>query len=309
MAFQNKPPRRIASFLPAATETIYALGAEDTLVAVTQGCDHPPQARAKPIVVRPNLDPGLPVASIDRAVREKVHQGDGLYTFNEDLLRDLHPDLILAQDLCQVCAPSGKDAAGWVGSLDPPPEVLTFSPSCFEDVLTWTLTLGERLGKSDSALGLVARARSRIDRVRRVSALRPPREVLFMEWVDPVFCAGHWIGEMLAWAGGKDPLARPGKDSGRILWEEVLRQAPQILVIAPCGFGVEQALVQARSLGERPGWKGLPAVVQGRVFVADGNAYFTRPSLRLVEGLELLAHLFHPEVFPWEGPNGAFLRL
>jgi len=308
MAFQNKP-QRIASFLPAATEMVYALGAEGALIAVTQGCDHPPEARAKPIVVRPDLDPGLDPAAIDQNVREKTHQGKSLYRLDEELLRDLNPDLILAQDLCQVCAPSGKDAAGWVASLDPSPEVLPFSPKSFEDVLSWTLTLGERLGREERALGLVAQARSRIDRVRQAVASHPPREVFFMEWVDPVFCAGHWIGEMVAWAGGRDPLARPGKDSQRVPWEEVLRRAPQVLVIAPCGFGVEQARAQARALGEKPGWKDLPAVGEGKVFIADGNSYFTRPSLRLVEGLELLAHFFHPEAFPWTGPTGAFLKL
>jgi iron complex transport system substrate-binding protein len=288
---------------------VYALGAEETLVEVTQGCDHPPEARAKPIVVRPNLDPSLSPASIDQNVREKLRQGESLYTLDEGLLRDLQPDLILAQDLCQVCAPSGKDAVGCVASLDPVPEVLPFSPRRFEDVLSGVLILGERLGRKELASKLVDQARSRIDRVRAAVAPHPPQEVFFMEWVDPVFCAGHWIGEMVAWAGGKDPLARPGEDSGRIPWEQVLRRAPEVLVIAPCGFGVEQAAAQARSLRERPGWESLPAVLHKKVFVSDGNAYFTRPSLRLVEGLELLAHLFHPQAFPWEGPSGAFSRL
>jgi len=309
MAFQNKPPLRIASFLPAATEMVYALGAERTLIAVTQGCDHPPEARTKPIVVRPNLGPSLDPASIDQSVREKLQGGESLYTLDEDLLRELHPDLILAQDLCQVCAPSGKDAAAWVASLDPVPDVFPFSPRSFEDVLLGVVALGERLGRKDLASGLVAQARTRIERVRMVVAPHPPQEVFFMEWVDPVFCAGHWIGEMVAWAGGRDPFARPAEDSRRVPWEEVLHRAPEVLVIAPCGFGVEQARVQARALSTRPGWGNLPAVKQKKVFLADGNAYFTRPSLRLVEGLELLAHLFQPQAFPWEGSPGAFSRL
>jgi iron complex transport system substrate-binding protein len=136
-----------------------------------------------------------------------------------------------------------------------------------------------------------------------------PVRVFFMEWVDPLYCGGHWVPEMLQWAGGKDPLSKRNMDSVRIAWEDVLQQNPEVLVVSPCGYALKDSLKQAELLKSRPGWRNLKAVQKGRVFAVDGNSYFARPSLRLADGVELLAHLFHPEMFTWKGPTNAFAKV
>lgn len=299
---------RIASFLPAATEMVYALGLGDHLVGVSHECDHPPQAKDKPVVVRCSMDlASLGLAQIDQAVAERVGNGGSVYAVDEEVLRKVSPTLILTQDLCQVCAPSGNEAAQVLRSLVPPPEVLWQKPHSFNDVLGDILALGERTGTRDRAEALAAGMKERVRAVQAaVRGLTPPR-VFFMEWVDPVFGGGHWVPEMLSWAGGMDALARTGSDSVRVPWERILEWDPQALVVSPCGFNAAQALEQAKTLSARPGWKGLSAVKAGKVFAVDANRYFAKPGPGLAEGVELLAHLLHPEVFPWTGDPGAFL--
>ncbi len=312
MTFQNKPlaDLRIASFLPAATEMVYALGLENHLLGVTHECDTPRQARSKPIVVRPAIDfASLDISQIDKTVSQRAGSGQSLYTLDESLLRSLAPNLILTQDLCQVCAPSGHEATQLLGSLSPRPEVFYLTPHSFEEVLRDMLALGERTGTLVRAQELVQQARAKVEKIAEGTVKLDPLRVFFMEWVDPVYCGGHWIPQMLRWAGGKDPLAKSGSDSIRVAWKAVLQADPEVLIVSPCGFGAAEAAEQAKALASRPGWEKLAAVRKGQVFAVDGNAYFARPSLRLAQGVELLAHLFHPEAFPWTGPPDAFKKL
>jgi iron complex transport system substrate-binding protein len=300
--------RRIVSFLPAATEMACALGLEAQLVGVSHECDFPAAARTKPTVVRPALDlASLAPSDIDVTVSSHLRVSESLYAVDESLVRSLDPDLILTQDLCQVCAPSGNDVTRLIGSLAHSPDVMYFTPRELADVWRDLQALGDASGTRDIADAIVADAERRIEAIAQLVARaeRRPR-VVFAEWVDPIYCAGHWVPEMIALAGGVDPLARPGGESVRVPWDDVVASSPDVVVIAPCGFGVAAAMEQLPLLTDRAGWASLPAVRHGQVFVVDANAYFARPGPRLVDGIELLAHIFHPGLVDWSGALDAF---
>ncbi len=298
---------RIASFLPSATELVCALGLADNLVGVSHECDYPPEVEGKPVVVRCAMDlASLSLDQIDKAVSERVGGGGSVYAVDEKAIRKASPSLILTQDLCQVCAPSGNEATQVLKSLLPQPEILWQTPHSFGDVLADLVALGAKTGTREKAEQLAREARGRVEKVKITAQGLPKVKAFFMEWVDPVYCGGHWVPEMMEWAGGLDAISKPNVDSVRIPWEEVAGFNPDVLIVSPCGFGTAEALEQARRLKSRPGWKGLSAVQKRKVFAVDANSYFARPGLRLVTGVEILAHLFHPEAFPWTGPAGAF---
>ncbi len=301
---------RIASFLPSATEMVCELGLYDNLVAVSHECNYPPQVKGKSVVVKSALNyASMTLDQVDKAVSSQVSQGKSLYILDEQALQELSPTLILSQDLCKLCAASGNEVTQVLRSLKPKPEILWQTPHSLEDVFADFLVLGERTGTQAKAQERVQDARGRIEKVKAATAKLPKVRAFFMEWVDPVYCGGHWIPEMIDWAGGKDPIARPGVDSVRTSWDEVVAYNPDVLVVAPCGFDTAESLKQAELLKSLPGWKDLSAVGKNQVFAAAANAYFARPGLRLVTGVEILAHLFHPEACPWKGPADAFARV
>jgi iron complex transport system substrate-binding protein len=302
---------RIVSFLPSATEMVCALGLHDQLVGVTHECDFPPSVRQKPIVVSGALSLGtMTQAEIDKTVSERLRKGQSLYQVDEKLLQELAPDLILTQDLCQVCAPSGNEVTQALSALPSKPEVLWLTPKSLDQISDNLRAIGKATGTLEKAEALIAAGRSTLDqiaeRARRASS-RP--RVFCMEWLDPVYCSGHWVPEMVSIAGGVDHLGREGSDSVRVSWEEVLAWKPEVLVIMPCGFRLHQVIELAPTLSAKPGWTDLPVVKQGRVYAVDASSYFARPGPRVIEGTELLAHILHPEIFPWTGPQDAYIRL
>jgi iron complex transport system substrate-binding protein len=303
--------RRIVSFLPSATEMACALGLSDQLLGITHECDYPPQIAGKPVVVRGVLPiESMSQAEIDVAVTQRLRDGLSLYRVEEALMQDIAPDLILTQDLCQVCAPSGNEITALLKSLPSKPQVLWLTPKCLEQIFDNLRELGEATGRSSTAEALIADGRVRlgkIDAVTRSLASRP--RVFCMEWMDPVYCCGHWVPEMVRIAGGFDQLGREGADSVRVPWNDVLAWKPEVLVVMPCGFDLAKTVEEARRLTAYPGWADLPAVRDGRVYAVDANSYFARPGPRVVEGTELLAHLLHPELFAWKGPANAFQRI
>jgi iron complex transport system substrate-binding protein len=302
---------RIVSFLPSATEMACALGLEEQLVGVTHECDYPPQVRDKPVVVR-NVLPieKMSQAEIEVAVGERMQQGLSLYQVDEKLLRELAPDLILTQNLCQVCAPSGNEVAQVLRVLPKQPELIWMSPQSLEEIFENVRDLGQATARTTEAEQLIASAREKLDKLRAATSKLPKRPRVFcMEWLDPVYCSGHWMPEMVEIAGGIDQLAQVNSDSIRIAWSDVVDWAPEVLVITPCGFNLEQVVAQSAALIGYPNWFELPAVRDGRVYAVDANSYFARPSLRVIEGTELLAHLIHPELFEWRGPASAFRRI
>ncbi len=303
--------QRIVSLLPAATEMVYALGIGDRLAGVTHECDFPNDARSKPVVSRPSVNlAGMTIAEIDAIISARIALGESIYEIDELLLHELEPDLIVTQDLCRVCAPSGNELGRALQSLKATPAVLFMSPHSMAGVQRNVIELSAATGQEAAGDALVAAAESRLEKVR--TALRDAKErprVFCAEWVDPIFSCGHWLPEMVHIAGGFDGLGHPGEDSRRVSWSDVVAWAPEILIVTPCGFHLSGAVEQARVLQSLPQWDELPAVKSGRVYAVDADAYFARPGPRIVDGTELLAHLIHPDVVSWSGVSDAYRRI
>jgi iron complex transport system substrate-binding protein len=302
---------RLISFLPAATEMACALGLERQLVGVSHECDFPMTVRNKPVVVRCALPvETMTLAEIDVVVSERMRNGQSIYEVDQDVVERLAPTHILTQTLCEVCAPSTGEVARALKALPSHPHIFWFTPHCIADIFENLRELGAATGHSRDAEDVIASAQERLQRVAEITkrAARRPR-VFCLEWIDPYYCCGHWVPEMVELAGGKDALGRKGADSVRMAWKEIEAWSPEILIVSPCGFGVERAAEQAKQLLQQPGWSKLPAVRNGQVFAVDANAYFARPGPRVVDGVELLAHLFHPELCEWRGPANAFQRV
>ena len=282
---------RIVSLVPHATELLFALGLGEQLVAVTHECDHPPAARELPQVTRDVLEPGLGAAEIDAAVRERTLNGDAIYALDRDALAALEPELIVTQALCPVCAVSYDDVAELARELPGRPRVIALDPHTLGETLGDVRTIAQATGSRQQGLALIARTAQRIDRVKlAVRGRRRPR-VAALEWLDPVFVAGHWTPQLIEIAGGEDPLGMPGEPSQTLSWEAVAATAPEVVVVMPCGYDAEtahaEALAHAAELG---------ALGARRVVAVDASAYFSRPGPRLVEGLELLARILHPGI-------------
>lgn len=306
-----KTAKQIVSFLPSATEMACALGLADQLVGITHECDYPAEIQGKPVVVRNALPiEKMNQAEIDVAVAQRMRDGQSLYEVDERLLQELAPDLILTQDLCQVCAPSGNEVSQALTLLPKQPEILWLTPNSLEQIFANVCELGEVTGHYQEAEELVAAGRARLERIAAITRSLSNRPRVFcMEWLDPVYCSGHWVPEMVRLAGGIDGLSHEGKDSVRIPWDDVLKWAPEVLIITPCGFNLEKVIEQSQRLPNYSGCFDLPAVRQCRVYAVDANSYFARPGPRVVDGTELLAHLIQPELFAWNGPASAYRLL
>jgi iron complex transport system substrate-binding protein len=290
---------------------VCALGLGERLVGITHECDYPPEVKGKPVVVRNALPiERMSQREIDESVTRRMKDGLSLYEVDERLLQELAPDLILTQNLCQVCAPSGNEVSRLLKSLSKKPEILWLTPRTLAEIDDNLRELGRATDRVAEAEELITRGRARLAKIAAATRDLPARPRVFcMEWLDPVYCSGHWMPEMVGIAGGVDGLAREGTDSVRIPWDEVLKWAPEVLIITPCGFNLDKVLELAPQLYDYPGWADLPAVRQGRVYAVDANSYFARPGPRVVEGTELLAHLIHPDLFSWAGSEEAYRRL
>lgn len=294
---------RIVSLVPHATELLFALGAGDDVVGVTHECDFPPQAAERQQVTRDMLPAGLSAAEIDVAVRERTQHGEAIYALDVEALRTLEPDLIVTQALCPVCAVSFDDVRAVAGTLPSRPRVLALDPRTVQDTLADAVTVADATGRPDRGRALVARTSARIDRVRRaVHAQRRP-SVAGVEWLDPVYLAGHWTPQMIELAGGREATgrSRAGEPSQRSTWETVALAHPEVVVVMPCGFDAPGALREAERHASELGTLGAQITV-----AVDASAYFSRPGPRLIDGLELLAHVLHPAQVP-RAPGKALL--
>lgn len=289
----------IVSLLPSATEILYALGLDDQLVAVTHECDYPERVRDKPTITRNVLRQDMTSAEIDAAVRLQLSaDAHTIYTIDRDLLGRLAPDLIVTQQLCEVCAISYDEVLDAIRSLPRRPDVLNLEPSTLSDVLSSIQRVGDVTGHAEQARRVVHDLEQRIARVRDIVARATTRpRVAFLEWIDPLFCGGHWNPELVELAGGIDGLGNKWQPSTRIEWHQVVDFAPEVLVISCCGFSVERASEDLPILQSLPGYHDLPCVRSGRVHVVDGAAYFSRPGPRLVDSLEFLVRFIHPTTF------------
>jgi iron complex transport system substrate-binding protein len=284
---------RIVSLVPSATEMLFAIGAGDEVVAVTHECDFPPEALDLPKITRDVLPPGLGAREIDAAVRELTEQGRAIYELDEDMLQRLQPDLIVTQSLCAVCAVSADDVRAVAARMDPEPEVLSLDPYTLGEVLGDLRTLAQKTDHSDEAVAVVDDAAARIDRIRVAVKDAPRPRVLALEWLDPVFVAGHWVPQLIEYAGGIDPLGFSGEKSEVFDWEQVKAVQPEVVVVMPCGYDAERAQEEAYDYGDE-----LEELGARKVVAVDAAALFSRPSHRLVDGLEVLAHVLHPDLVP-----------
>lgn len=302
---------RIVSFLPSATEMVCVLGLADRLVGITHECDYPPAVKDKPVVVRSAIAVDqLTQADVDRAVSERVGNGRSVYQVDENLLRELAPDIILTQELCQVCAPSGNEVSQALNALPKKPAILWLTPRTLGDIAENIREIGVATGCEDVAETWIGENFGKLNKISAVANQCGSRPRVFcMEWFDPVYSSGHWIPEMVRIAGGVDELGQEGKYSTAIGWEKVCDWAPEVLVLMPCGHHLEKVLELAPQLSRLPGWSNLPAVQKNQVYAVDASSYFARPGPRIVQGTELLAHLIHPEQFAWSGPEMAYRRL
>jgi iron complex transport system substrate-binding protein len=281
---------QICSFLPSATEILYALGLGNSLAGVTFECDFPPEAAGKTVVVNTNLAHDLTSAEIDRDVSEACSHGGDLYRIDIRKLEAIKPDLIVTQELCDVCAISTSYVAKAVHQLSSKPQVLSLTPHTLEDVLKDVLRVGEATDRDAEARELVSSLRERIAKVRQMTKPQKPT-VVCLEWLSPPFNGGHWIPEMIDLAGGVDPLGRLGKDSYRMEWDQVFRTDPDVVLVMPCGHNLKRSVREYHATQFPEGWKQVKAVRNGRVYAVNASAYFSRPGPRLVTGLEIMHSL------------------
>jgi iron complex transport system substrate-binding protein len=291
---------RIVSLLPSATEILCALGLEHCLVGVSHECDYPASVRRLPSVTRTLIPAEASSAEIDRLVRERLHADRALYSLDLAVLEALQPDLIVTQALCDVCAVAEAEVRSAACALARAPRVLNLEPQTVSELFASIREVGAAAGVADAAVRVVSGLEARVAAVVSRSANLPSRpRMAFLEWLDPPFSCGHWNPELVRWAGGLDGFGRDGARSRTLTWEEILAWQPEVVLIACCGFSVERARRELPLLAKVPGWDRVPAVRAGRVYLTDGSHYFSRPGPRLVDSLEILAHLLHPEVHPW----------
>jgi iron complex transport system substrate-binding protein len=282
---------KICSLLPSATEILFLLGLGDQIVAVTHECDYPPDAASKLTITQNVIDhERLTSAQIDHHVASNIGRHGSIYNLNEDLLQALQPDLIITQELCDVCAVSYKQVQQAAKVLEGRTKLVSLEPTTLGEVFDNILLVGELTNRQDAARKTVRELRNRLDRVKeRVRGLRRPK-VYAMEWLDPPFTAGHWVPEMVEIAGGDEVLGKAAAKSERIAPERVLEASPEIIVLMPCGFSLERTIEEYKRTTFLPGWS-------GQVYAVDGSSYFNRPGPRLVDGVEILAEIFHPNVY------------
>jgi iron complex transport system substrate-binding protein len=284
---------RIVSLVPHGTELLFALGLGDEVVGVTHECDFPEEALERQPVTRNVLGEGLSPSEIDRAVRERTEQGQSIYELDEEIMRDLEPDLIVTQALCHVCAVSVDEVRALAQTLPGPPQVISLDPRTYGETLGDVRTIAQATDSRDAALDLIARTARRADVVRLAVRGAPRPRVAALEWLDPVFVAGHWTPQLIEMAGGEDVVGFAGEPSREATWEEVAAAQPEVVIVMPCGYDAARALVEAEEFGER-----LRSLGADQVVAVNASAYFSRPGPRLVDGLELLAHILHPDRVP-----------
>jgi iron complex transport system substrate-binding protein len=300
---------RICTLFPAATEMVFALGSGDALVGVSHECNYPAAASKLARVTRSKVPDGLTSAEIDRLVTTTLQDGRSLYELDAALLELLAPDFIVTQQLCEVCALSSEEARQCLSALACKPELVSLEANSLAGILDDIRTVAVALGQRDRGERLVAALRARIDAIARMTRGAHRPRVFCMEWVDPPYCGGHWMKELVEIAGGHDALAVSERPSYRVAWQDVLDFAPEIIVLICCGFDVERSAREVATLTGFPGARALPAIRNGRVFATDSSDYFARPGPRIVDSLEILAHIIHPEIFSAPRLPGAFRRI
>jgi iron complex transport system substrate-binding protein len=297
---------RICSLLPSATEIAYAIGLGDSIVGVSHECDFPADAASKPSLLRTRVDPQAAPAEIDRQVTEIIQRGESIYAVDAEMLGALAPDLILTQDLCHVCAASPDDLATALTRFPQQPRVLALTPRCLDEVWDDVVRVGQATGHERQAADLATSLKHRVSEIAAVAAGAKSRpRVLCLEWLDPYFVGGHWVPEMVERAGGEDLLGRMREPSFKVSEEQIAKSRADLIVVMPCGYDTARAAAECNAVPFPESWRDLPALRNRRAYATNANAYFSRPGPRLADGVAVLAHLIHPELFS-DFPPGSF---
>ena len=301
---------RVVSLIASSTEIVCALGGEEWLVGRSHECDYPPSVRRLPVCTEPLIDPTRPSAEIDRQVKDVLRSALSVYRVDGDLLRALQPDVVITQSQCEVCAVSLKDVeqalAGWLGFR---PRLVSLEPNALADVWADIHRVAEALGVPERGVAVVGRLQGRIAAIAERTRDLPTRpSVACVEWIDSLMAAGNWVPELVELAGGINLFGEAGNHSPWMTWEELVARDPEVIAVLPCGFDIERSRQELPVLAERPEWTALRAVQNGRVYLTDGNQYFNRPGPRLVESLEILAELLHPEAFRFGHEGTGWVR-
>jgi len=303
-------PNRIVSFLPSATEILYELGVGDQIVGVTHECNYPEQAKTKPRVIHSSFDPDTMTSQeIDNKVVDLMHSGKDIYILDEDILKKANPNLIISQGICEVCSPYTKEVNRAVTILDNKPEVLILDPRNLDDILTNILEIAKKVGKEKEAQGFIGSLKKRIISIQTRPKKSKPK-ILCVEWLDPLFTAGHWVPQLVEMAGGINGISSTGDQSRRMEIDETIKFDPDIIILMPCGFDVKRTILEYEKLTNNPQWKSLAAVQNSQVYAVNANEYFSKPGPRTVTGLEILAKIIHPETYTdLKIPNDSFQKI
>lgn len=287
---------RIASLLPSATEIVCAIGLEESLVAVTHECDYPASVRGKPVLTT-SVVPATSSGAIDRHIRGLVLKGSSIYHLDAERLVSLQPDLILTQELCEVCAVSYPIVQTAARRLDGPVQLVSLEPQSLDDVFDNIRLVGQLTNREAAAVAVIDQLMARVAAIRERIAGRPARPVVCLEWIDPPFNSGHWTPGLVALAGGQDVLGSAGRPASAVSWARVSEAEADLAVVMACGLSLDRSLDETSAMRSRFGARAL--------WVVDGNAYFSRPGPRLVDSLEIMAGILHPEMVPAPGPEVA----
>lgn len=303
---------RICSFLPSTTEILYELGLGDSVTGITHECDYPPEAREKKRVIMSFIDPEkLSSREIDEVVSKNAEAGKSTYLIDRDALKEADPDMILTQELCEVCAVSGNEVMEAVEVLGKKPEIISLEPRTLGEILDTILIIGEATGTYEKAKDVTESLRKRIEKISTLLGDERDRPRVFcLEWLDPPYTAGHWVPEMVETAGGECGISKPGEPSFKVSWKEIVDFAPQMLFIMPCGYDIEKTLDEINTVTSQHEWFSLPSTNKGQIYLFDANSYFSRPGPRVVDGLEIMAKTIHPELMKnYDPPPDSVLNL
>lgn len=303
---------RICSLLPSTTEIVCALGMKTSLVGKTHECDYPPEISHVEVVTKSLIDHAESSSSeIDKHISEAMHNGSGIYSIDESALARINPDLILTQELCEVCAVSYSQVEASVRKLESDINVISLEPTTLEGILETIVEIGDAVGAPREATELSGSLNQRIERVNKMtstSSFNP--KILSLEWLDPPFCGGHWVPEMIDYAGGFEAISLRGSPSREIKWEEAISASPDLVVLMVCGFDLEKTSAEFHDLSKNKSWgSDFWETFKGETYIVDGSSYFSRPGPRIVDGLEILAEIIHPEIFPRTRPTSDWVKM
>ena len=303
--------KRIISFLPSATELIYELGAQEKLFGVTHECNYPTEATSKPKVIESVFEPEkMSSKEIDEKICDLSEKGEDIYKLVTQNVSDAKPDLIISQEICEVCSAYTNQVKNAIEILDEKPEIYSMSPHDINGILKCVTDIAEKINEEKRGNEIVNSLNSRINRIKDVKISKRPK-VLAIEWINPFFTSGHWVPEMIEMSGGENMITKKGEHSRKMEIEEIENENPDVLVLMPCGFDVQRTVSEyEKYLKNDLRWNELRAVKERKVFVVDANSFFSKPSIRVVIGIEILAKILHPEMFEeLEVPNNSFLKI